>query len=63
MACAKKAWKSKTIWINILTVSIATLAFTANQTWVTQEMLAGIIYVQGLANIGLRFLTNQPLEV
>lgn len=60
---AKKAYKSKTIWVNVLTLAIATLAFTADQPWLSKEALAGIIYMQGLANIVLRFLTNQAVDL
>jgi uncharacterized membrane protein SirB2 len=59
----KAPWQSKTIWVNLLTLAIATLAFTAEQPWMTKDMLAVVVYAQGMANIVLRFLTDQPLSI
>ena len=50
----KRWWKSKTFWLNIATLGVASAVEQPNP-----EMLAQVLAV---ANIVLRFFTSHPLE-
>jgi hypothetical protein len=50
----KRWWKSKTFWLNIATLGVASAVEQPNP-----EMLAQVLAV---ANIVLRFFTSRPLE-
>ena len=50
----KRWWKSKTFWLNIATLGVASAVEQPNP-----EMLAQVLAV---ANIVLRCFTSQPLE-
>lgn len=51
----KSFWKSKTFWVNALMVVGAVTGYLpVNQTTVA---------IGGIANIGLRLLTNQPISL
>lgn len=60
---AKKWYHSKTVWVNVLTI-IASVATTLNE-WLTAGdfSAAGIsLLVIALANLGLRFITSEPIR-
>jgi len=50
----KRWWKSKTFWLNVATLGVASAVEQPNP-----EMLAQVLAV---ANIVLRFLTTQPVN-
>ena len=62
---AKKWYLSKTLYVNVLTVAAAMLAYIASvggDLHLDGETVAVLTAVVGLINIGLRFLTSQPLS-
>lgn len=57
----KSFWKSKTVWLNILAVIVEILVFTETSPVVPKDWLPVIALIHGVANIVLRFISNQPL--
>lgn len=58
----KKWYESKTLWVNAITFLVMALGAPELQALLgpgTVQVLAAII---AIANIGLRFLTNSPIE-
>jgi hypothetical protein len=61
MSTPKLFWQSKTFWLNVVTIGLAILAITdASLIPIDPKMLLWII---GVLNILLRFLTNQPITL
>ena len=60
----KSPLASKTIWVNVLTIVTATLAFVGGQEVIAQypQVVAGLVAAQGLLNVILRFVTYKPLS-
>lgn len=62
---AKKWYQSKTFWVNFITLAGAVTAFIAGQDLIAEhpKISSALLAVSGVLNIGLRWLTNQPIEV
>ena len=60
----KKPIQSKTVWVNVLTVGAATLAFVAGQDLIQDypAVVAAIGVVLGLMNVALRFVTKSTIK-
>jgi hypothetical protein len=60
----KSKWRSKTFWVNLLTLTAGTLGYWAGQDLVQDkgQLMAALIAVQGGVNIVLRFMTTQPIK-
>jgi len=60
----KSLFKSKTFWVNLLTLSAGTLGYWAGHDLLQnqEQLLAGIVAVQGAVNIALRLVTSEPIE-
>lgn len=57
---------SKTIWINILVLIVALVGFVGGPDFPVQlspEILEWLLFIQAMANLVLRFITDQPLRV
>jgi len=54
-----KAWfKSKTLWTNVVIVGLAIVDFVQNQS-----LSPTVLMLAGIANIVLRFISNQTLTL
>ena len=56
---AKKWWMSKTLWTNVVILLITLITTAITQKLIAPEIGAAVL---GIANIILRFLTNQPID-
>ena len=56
------ALKSKTMWFNTITLLLAVLSLQEVVAILPQEALRYIVIVNGVGNLILRVLTNQPLS-
>jgi len=60
---SKPFWKSKTLWVNVVTLLTALLPpvrdFAAQMGWSTEAVVSLI----AAANVVLRVLTGQPVKV
>lgn len=56
----KPWWQSKTLWLNVVAGLIALLAAIAPS--VPQNLMPVIALITAVANVVLRFLTNQPIQ-
>lgn len=63
MQDSKSLLTSKTFWINALTTGVAVLTAVGGQAWVAEHPAATAMIGAGLAllNIGLRYVTTQPI--
>ena len=59
---AKKWYESKTLWVNVIVVALAALTALTNQGDLPAEWEAIVAAVIAVLNIGLRFVTNRPIE-
>lgn len=60
----KSPLKSKTLWVNLLTLAAAVIAAASGQDWIAQnpQVTAVLGAVLGGVNIVLRFLTSEPIK-
>jgi hypothetical protein len=61
---AKSPLKSKTIWVNLLTLLSLSLAAVADHTIITENpvLVGGVAVATALINLGLRMVTKSPLK-
>lgn len=58
----KKWYKSKTIWVNVLAVSIALITYIEGVDFLPEHVATALVsIVLPVANIALRFLTDKPI--
>lgn len=62
MTQGKPIWASKTVWVNALMAIGAILLFATEQLSLTQDQVSAVLFVAGVINIILRYVTTQPLE-
>ena len=62
MMQAKPFWLSKTVWVNVLTITLAILGLTQFQDLIPLSAVKYIGFVNAVLNLLLRFVTNQPLK-
>ena len=55
---AKKPWQSKTIWVNAIAIALVMIA--GGMLGLDPRLEVSFL---GLINIGLRFVTNQPISI
>lgn len=59
----KKWYKSKTVWLNVATVVAGAGPLVANFTGLVNPLVFALLLTGvGLANVALRFLTDQGIE-
>lgn len=60
----KSKWRSKTFWINSATMVVGVITYLVGQDLVADNasLVAMLIAVQGAVNVGLRFVTSQPIK-
>lgn len=58
----KRPSKSKTLWVNGITLTIAVLALAAGDP-LFAEYARYIVLVQAVLNLALRVVTDQPIEL
>ncbi len=61
MEPAKPWYESKTIWANVLSIAIAILILVADVPGLSPESRTWLTVILGIANILLRFVTDQPI--
>lgn len=57
---------SKTIWVNALVLVVALVGFVAGPDFplsLSAEALQWLLFIQAMANLVLRFITNEPLRL
>ena len=61
---SKPFWKSKTVWVNVLTVVAGTFAYVAGNELVADNasFVAILVTLQGGVNVVLRLVTSVPIE-
>jgi len=61
----KSFWKSKTIWLNALTLAVGVIGYLSSHELIADNaaIVAALVAVQGGLNVILRFFTWQPLKV
>lgn len=61
---AKSFLRSKTFWINFLTLLGGTVGYVAAHDVLQgqEQLLAALVAVQGAVNIVLRFITTTPIK-
>ena len=59
MQASKSIFASKTFWVNAITIVLAIIAITDPQA--IHMNSAYLLWISGVLNIFLRFLTNQPV--
>jgi nitrate reductase gamma subunit len=59
----KPVIKSRTIWINCITVAVGICGFLAGHEVIMEypNAVAALVVAQGLLNIALRFITVMPV--
>lgn len=60
---SKSLFKSKTFWFNVLTAVGTLLASPVALALIPASALVYVPVVQGLVNVGLRAITDQPVHV
>jgi len=60
---SKPVVKSRTMWVNMITVAVGLCGFLAGNEVIMEypHAIAALIVAQGLLNITLRFLTTTPV--
>lgn len=60
----KSKWRSKTFWVNAATMVVGAITYLVGQELVADNasLVAMLIAVQGAVNVGLRFVTSQPIK-
>lgn len=56
----KSKWKSKTVWINALTTAVAIFDYVS--PIVPPAYQPALLALVGVINVGLRFVTTQPIK-
>ena len=61
----KSLWKSKTFWVNLVTVVAGVIGYLAGHDVIADNtsLVALLVAVQGGVNVVLRLLTWQPVQV
>jgi len=61
----KKIYASKTFWVNAVTILAGIVGYVAGSEIIADNtaLVAGLIAVQGVVNVVLRFLTWAPVEL
>jgi 3-oxoacyl-ACP reductase-like protein len=61
----KSLWKSKTFWVNLVTVAAGVIGYLAGHDVIADNasLVALLVAVQGGVNVVLRLLTWQPVKV
>ncbi len=58
----KPFWKSKTFWVNVLTLVISALTMIAGSETIDPQVVAIITGIAiPILNVVLRFVTNEPI--
>lgn len=59
----KPVLKSKTVWVNMITVAVGICGYLAGNEVIIQypHAVASLVVAQGLLNIALRFVTSMPV--
>ena len=59
----KKWYQSKTLWVNILTLSAGMLGYFAGHNLIQDHasVMALLVAIQGGVNVALRFVTVKPI--
>lgn len=62
---SKSVFKSKTIWVNVLTFAAGLIVFTQDHALLVQnpDLVALAAGVLALVNVALRFLTDKPVTL
>lgn len=60
----KSILKSRTFWVNALTLSVATAGFISGHEIIAAnpQIVAGMGVLVGIMNIALRFITTEPIK-
>lgn len=60
----KKWWKSKMVWVNLVTVMAGVVGYVAGHEVIQDNasVVAMMVVVQGGLNVALRFITGTPIE-
>lgn len=62
MITAKPFWKSRIFWLNAFAIALALLGvFQASPLFEDVKTQQGLALLLAVLNIGLRFLTDQPI--
>lgn len=56
----KPAWKSKTLYFNLLTIALGVLEVYTGVYYVDPQLLA---LINGVGNVVLRFVTSEPVKL
>ena len=61
---AKSPLKSKTVWVNVLTLLALSLTAVADHTIITENpvLVGGVAVATSLVNLALRMVTKSPLK-
>lgn len=59
----KTVFQSRTMWINMATLVVGVLGYLVGQDLIADNasLMAILVAVQGVVNIGLRFVTTKPI--
>lgn len=60
----KSKWRSKTFWVNVATAAVGMITYLVGQDLIADNasLVAMLIAIQGAVNVGLRFVTTQPIK-
>lgn len=60
----KSKWRSKMFWVNAATAVVGVLTYLVGQDLIADNasLVAMLIAIQGAINVGLRFVTSQPIK-
>ena len=61
---SKKWWQSRTMWVNLLTLSAGVVGYVAGQDWIKDQasLVAVLVAVQGGLNVLLRLVTFKAIK-